>query len=291
MKPLRTVFAVVVAGCVATAVAVPSAVAADDLTADVAAWNLAGFEPIPRERVPRFVEGITYLDPEVIALAEVNEDWIAAEVAAGLTQAGACYKRVILDQSALQNIALLYRCDVSVEDVELVPGSDDGNHRLRKALAARVTVGRFDFVLIAVHLKAGRAANDRTVRDSQVAAIAGYVAAETAGAEKDVVLVGDYNMIPGRDRSNFEGLSPTGFLDFVSSRDLASTFSHIKSSGPGDLLDGYAVSDDHTGEYVEGSLRVFPLHRALGMELLEYREKVSDHLPLIADFVVTVDDD
>ena len=140
-------------------------------------------------------------------------------------------------------------------------------------------------------MKASRGSTDRIIRDRQAQAIATFIQAETAGAEKDVLLIGDYNMIPGQDDSNFQAMSPTGFLEFISSVDLARQFSHIGSSGPGNLLDGYAVSANHTSEYIRGSLRIFPMHRALGKTLLGYRAEVSDHLPVIARFRVSEDDD
>ena len=41
-------------------------------TADVAAWNLAGFQPISAQRLARQVEGFAILDAELITLVEVK---------------------------------------------------------------------------------------------------------------------------------------------------------------------------------------------------------------------------
>ncbi len=261
-------------------------------TATVVAWNLAGFSQIPRDSVPNFLPTIRDLDAEVLALVEVNSDFVAAEIAAELNDLGVCYKRKILNQTASMNIALLHKCNVEITNPRLIPGSDDDNTRLRKALALDVKVGEFDALLIAVHMKAGRGSTNRGVRDDQAAAIASFIQTSTTGSEKDVLVVGDYNMIPIEDQSNFDAMSPGNFLRFVSSEDLAGGFSHISTSGtPGNLLDGFAVSRDHTSEYIGGSLRVFPIHRAFDMTLLEYRNQVSDHLPVIARFRITEDDD
>ena len=52
-----------------------------------------------------------------------------------------------------------------------------------------------------------------------------------------------------------------------------------------------AVSADDTDEYIDGSLRIFPLHRTYRLSLKDYAGNVADHLPLVARFVITVDDD
>ena len=50
-------------------------------------------------------------------------------------------------------------------------------------------------------------------------------------------------------------------------------------------------SQDHTQEYIEGSLLIVPLPRIFGITLADYEEDYSDHLPLAARFRITVDDD
>ena len=57
-------------------------------TANVAAWNLSGFSPIPREKAKEFANAILYLDPEALVLVEVNPDFIAAEIVAELMDQG-----------------------------------------------------------------------------------------------------------------------------------------------------------------------------------------------------------
>ena len=128
------------------------------------------------------------------------------------------------------------------------------------------------------------------VRDSQAQAIAAFIQTATTGAEKDVIVAGDYNMIPGQDQSNFTNMNPNNFLNFVSDS-LAGEFSHIGSSGPGNLLDGFAISQAHTSEYIADSLRIVPMNDILGLSLMDYRNTVSDHLPLDAVFRITEDDD
>lgn len=269
------------------------ALSQSDTTAVIAAWNVAGFQPISATKAEFIAKAIADLDAEVIALCEVKPDTIPDQLEDELDDLGADYDSVILDQTAGQNLAVLFKTGVTLTHPQLIAGSDDGNPSLRKALVANVKVGQFDFILISVHLKAGRQSSARAIRNRQADVIADFIENATSGAEKDVLLVGDYNMIPGQDLSNFTRISANGFLRFISSEDLAGEISHISNpEGPtGSLLDGFAISNNHTREYVEGSLFIFPVFRALGLELTEYKEEVSDHLPLVARFRVTTDDD
>ncbi len=261
------------------------------INANITAWNLSGFSPIPRQRAEIFANAITYLDPEVIVLVEVNPDFMAAEIASEIIdRTGICYKRAILDQTANQNIAVLCKHNVQLSNPRFIPGSDNNNSHLRSAFAVDVEIGEFDFILISLHMKAGRSNSDRQIRDNQAQAIANFIQTATAGGnERDVLIVGDYNMITGQDQSNFDNMNPGNFLNFIS--DSLTGFSHIGSHGPGNLLDGYAISREHTSEYITGSLQIIDMHQILGLSLTDYRNTVSDHLPLDAVFRISEDDD
>lgn len=240
-----------------------------DTTATIAAWNIEGFSSIPPDEARRIAEGIADLDPELIALSEVNPEHTAALLAGELNNVGAHYQVTLPEQTPSLKLAILHKVGVEVSTPVLIPGSDDNNTNLRKALAVDVRIGEFDFLLINVHLKAGRGPTPRSVRDRQCTAIAAFIAQRTSGPEQDVLVVGDYNMIPGEDQSNFLNLNPTNSLRFVSTEDLSGQFSHIDDPAvpTGKLLDGYAVSRQDTIEYIDGSLQIVPLHRARGMTL------------------------
>lgn len=71
-------------------------------TANIAAWNLAGFNAIPAEKAKTFTDAIAYIDPEVLALVEINPDSIVDQITAELKSIGICYKRAIVNQTARQ---------------------------------------------------------------------------------------------------------------------------------------------------------------------------------------------
>lgn len=149
-------------------------------TADVVAWNFAGFNAIPEARQAELARALADLDAEVVAAVEVNPDNVVHDVAAALTELGTCYDAIILDQTANQNIGVVFKCEVEVTNPRLVPGSDDGNRGLRSAFAVDVRMGEFDFLMVVLHLKAGRNSSERDTRNRQVQHIATFIATETA---------------------------------------------------------------------------------------------------------------
>ncbi len=170
-------------------------------------------------------------------------------------------------------------------------GSDLGDTARRKAFVVDMKIGRFDFVLIAVHLKSGRGSTEQHSRDEQAKVIGQFIKERREQSREDILLVGDFNMIPGQDVSNFHHLGGEDLMDFVSSWDLQARFSHILEAGRANLLDGFAISRTFSTEYIRGSLRVFPMHWSMDIGRERFRETVSDHLPFVASFRIDRDRD
>jgi endonuclease/exonuclease/phosphatase family metal-dependent hydrolase len=290
----RTVLAAVALFLLA-AVGLAPAQVQNRTTATVAAWNFKGRPPVSDARARKLAEGIADLDADVLLVCEVAPDTLLPRIVKLVEGRGIKYQAQMPAQHSDIKIAVLAREGVFLDSVTLIDGSDLGDGKtFRKALTAFVRIGKFDFRLIGVHLKSARDQKSRALRSKQSEVLAKFIKQSMdSGKERDFLIVGDYNMIPEQDEDNFKSLNPEGLLRFISSEDLvAPVFSHIGPSGkPGNLLDGYAISEEFTKEYVRGSLRVFPLHRALGMSLAQYANQVSDHLPLVARFRITADDD
>lgn len=253
-------------------------------TARVAAWNLAGYGGIPEDRLERQVEALKILDAELVTLVEVSPFSAMERLRNGLAAAGAAYDSVMPAQQSDLNIGFLFKDGVSVENPRFVPGSDLGDPDFRRAVVADVAIGRFDFILIAVHLKSGRGRQEQELRDRQARIIGQYITDLRAESREDVLLMGDFNMIPGQDVSNFHHLGGEDLMDFLSSWDLQARYSHILPAGRANLLDGFAISRTYSTEYIRGSLQLFPLHWTLEMGRERFRERVSDHLPFVASF-------
>ena len=253
-------------------------------TAKVAAWNLAGFGGIPDERLARQVEGLTMLDAEVVALVEINPESALQALQQGLAAKGVSYHTSILPQENNLHIGVLYKDGITVSNARFIDGSDLGDSRRRKALVLDVEIGRFDFMLIVVHLKSGRDADNQQLRDQQAKVIGDFITERRSQSREDILLVGDFNMIPGQDVSNFHNLGGDDLMDFVSSWDLQDRYSHLLGVGRANLLDGFAISRTYSTEYIRGSLRIFPMHWAMDIGREKFRDTVSDHLPFVASF-------
>jgi endonuclease/exonuclease/phosphatase family metal-dependent hydrolase len=274
--------------------------------ATVAAWNLGGFEPIPPARVKRLAKAIHNMKPDIMALTEVNPDSILQDLVDELGNLGDDYTFLFFEQTAHQNIALIFKTSVEVTDDELVLHSDADQSSLRKALKANVRIGNFDFILIAVHMKSSRDATSRQTRTRQARALANFIRNSIdSSSERDVLVVGDYNMIPGEDQVNFSTMSPgpnsNEFLRFISSESLSGQTSHISGCNPlrGNLLDGFAVSRNFTSEFEDGSLRlvrftdtsIFSSDTGAPLNCVAYKGFISDHFPIVARFKINGDDD
>lgn len=263
-------------------------------TASIAVWNLNGWGGVNEDRLERQAEGLSLLDAELVVLVEVpSEDALGFLRQRLADRAGLDYHALFLPQHGDLHIGLLYKAGVTVDNATLLDGSDLGDTAKRKALVAEVTIGKFDFTLIAVHLKSGRELENQKIRDEQCTVIGQFITDLRGEANRnpDILLVGDFNMIPGQDISNFHHLGGDDLIDFLSSWDLQDRYSHILSAGRANLLDGFAISRRYSTEYIRGSLRLFPMHWTMEVGRERFRRDVSDHLPFIADFRIDRDRD
>lgn len=250
-------------------------------TAKIAAWNLAGFGRISEERVQQQVKGLALLDAEIVALVEINPLSVLEQLKKGLGKKGVVYKSEILEQANDLHIGVLFKDGVVAKNPRLLALNKAES---RKAFLVDMKVGAFDFLLIVVHLKSGRGSKEQDIRDAQAKVIGNFITKRRLKCSEDILLVGDFNMIPGQDVSNFYHLGGDDLMDFLSSWDLQERYSHILEAGRANLLDGFAISRTFSTEYIGGSLRVFPMHWAMKMSREKFRKRVSDHLPFVASF-------
>lgn len=195
-------------------------------TAKIATRNLAGFGGIPNERVERQIEGLALLDVEIVALVEINPLSVLSRFEQRLAQRGVTYQSVVVPQASGLHIGVLFKEGVSVKNPRLLEGSDLGDPGKRKAFVVEMKIGRFDFLLVVVHLKSGRGALEQHIRDEQAKVIGQFLASREQQQREDILLAGDFNMIPGQDVSNFHHLGGEDLMDFVSSWAAGPVFPH-----------------------------------------------------------------
>ncbi|MEM6563248.1 MAG: GMP synthase [Pseudomonadota bacterium] len=228
------------------------------------------------------------LDAEFVTLVEVSPLSHMNTLVSKLAGFGVDYEHTVVPQPQGNiHIGFLHKPGIEVTNPRFVPGSEGEYARGRQALAVDIKVGKLTATVIGVHLKSGRDRAEQKLRDSQCKAIGDWITKlqDTPGTKRRAVfLMGDFNMIPGQDVSNFHLLGGDDVMDFVSSWDLQDRFSHILEKGRANLLDGFAVSRKFSTDYVKGSLRLFPMHWTMDMGREAFRKQVSDHLPFVASF-------
>ncbi len=126
----------------------------------------------------------------------------------------------ILRQASDLHIGALFKEGITAENPRLPDGSDFGDAARRKALLVDIKAGHFDFLLILAHLKSGRGASEQQIRDEQAKVVGQFITERRQQSREDILLMDDFNMIPGRDVSNFHHLGGEDLMDFVSSWDL-----------------------------------------------------------------------
>lgn len=215
-------------GIILVIVLLPALTLAD--IARIATWNLGGFHQIPQTKIANIIEGIKKLHADIIVLPEINPLSHGQAIADALSApTDSCYKSAVPDQpKARQEIGFIYKCDVEVASPGLIIGSDISKQGYRNAAAIQVKIDQFDIVLIGLHLKAGRGSSNRSWRDQQLEIISGYVQGILIAGEKDVLVIGDYNMISEQDADNFETLNADSSMRYVSNEDLSGQGSYIR---------------------------------------------------------------
>lgn len=265
--------------------------------ARIAVWNLAGFNQSNpsagispnSDRAMKQAEGLALLDAELVTLVEVSPFSHIDRLAQLLSNKfDVAYNHTILEQpNGNIHIGLLHKEGVEVSNAQLILGSEGDYTNGRQAIQADIKIGKFKAILIGVHLKSGRDRPEQQLRDSQCKVIGEHIAQLrlTPGlTQRTILLMGDFNMIPGQDVSNFHHLGGEDVMDFVSCWDLQDRFSHILDKGRANLLDGFAVSRTFSTDYVRGSLRLFPMHWTMNLGREAFKDQVSDHLPFVASF-------
>ncbi len=263
--------------------------------ARIAVWNLAGFNQFNSavgispnsKRAKSQAEGLALLDAELVTLVEVSPVSHITRLAQLLKdEYDLPYDHTIVPQPHGNiHIGFLHKKGVEVSNAKLIAGSQGSYAKGRRAIQADVKIGKFRAILIGVHLKSGRDASEQKKRDSQCKKIGKHIAElrKTPGlTRRTIMLMGDFNMIPGQDVSNFHHLGGEDLMDFVSCWDLQDRYSHILPKGRANLLDGFAVSRTYSTDYVRGSLRLFPMHWTMDMGREVFKKQVSDHLPFVA---------
>lgn len=178
--------------------------------------------------------------------------------------------------------AVLYRPErVAVERAFMLDDARDAF--AREPLVVCMRAGDFDFCLVVMHVIYGREAR---ARDAEIDALGARLATLRAdSAEKDWIVVGDFNRMPrapGWDRLRRAGWS------FAAGGEVATS---VGKGGYRNAYDHILVDTDHTLELDGKARRVDFVARACASDFDACSVDVSDHAPVTATFRVTGPDD
>jgi endonuclease/exonuclease/phosphatase family metal-dependent hydrolase len=229
----------------------------------------------------RIADIIIKTDADVMALQEVENEQALQKILRYTNG----YSGFVALTEAPQNVAIIYRPTVQVskvgvlESLVLIPG------RLRPGLEVQCSKGSFDWRMVIVHLKASSRADStaqmrvqaRELRSKQVEILAAYADSLLAnGKEQDILLVGDFNDYPGRQKD------PT--LNALSDNpNFTIPTAQLKncSNPKWTTIDHVMVTTSAAKRLIPNSPRTEPFAEYLSAE---EAKSVSDHCPVLVSF-------
>jgi endonuclease/exonuclease/phosphatase family metal-dependent hydrolase len=244
---------------------------------DLATWNIENF-PKDGRTTELVADMVTSMRLDLIAIQEVEDTDAWDELVARLPEHDGVLSTHTYGDGSYQKIGYLYRPSVVTVTADELLFTDRTYILPRPPLAITARTGDLTFELIALHLKAGTDAEDRSRRDQAIELLEGYVRDRVdRGVEDEIVILGDFNEVV----TSFEGRQVMGpWLDApdsytVQTRALAdggaATF--LPSGRVIDhIVTTAALADDLAGDAVIPQLQ----QNAIG-----YEQVISDHLPVV----------
>lgn len=248
----------------------------------IATWNLRKFS----DRVDNPPDLVTIAriirenDFDLLAIQEVQQQGqIVQKLRRQLNEP---WRVAITEQTGNhERYAFLYREDrVELTQAPRLANGPDADFFDRRPAIAGFKSGQFDFILVTAHLWYGDKANNPRRRNeaAALARLASGVAA--AGAEKDVVVLGDFNeMRAGGNLQIFESMGWTRL-----NREPTNL-------GSSEVFDNVLIDPRPTREYAGTSGVVRFDETLFANDDKRALTTVSDHRPVYADFDTTGPDD
>lgn len=297
---------------------IPPRFRGSDQFLDVISWNIRYFNYRDPQRVRQIADVLKVLNGDILVLQEI--DFGAMEpVIEILEQEGAGFYEVAYGTTGgNQRVALLwdYEWVRAKDDVAelfgkgevVTPAGQDAFPRLPlyayfTALTNDVNSDPFTFQMVGLHLKSQMGGGDMQRR---LAAdwLAHWLKHEAPFTDADAMMFGDWNKEPGAPEwEAIHEMERNGEVLFEKIND-STDFSHLyykNKSNLGSRLD-LALVTMAAGEAIESGSNVVrwttlddflstnPSAAAIKALLKEIREKVSDHMPVVARFYFTDQD-
>lgn len=245
------------------------------------------------ERIALFVEAIRKIDADVVAIEEIESSAVLEELAESrFPEMRYSHFAAAEELTWHQNVVVMSRYPLGVvhsfgdvympienaTDTEGRPASQNlTNHRL---IAVQVFVDAdYDFLLVAMHLKAGGGDRNQGWRLGQIDFVRGWLEGYfRLRRDANVLFAGDFNATPDKpEYARLVGADGPRALRLVDPFD-GENIATSPSRDPRRRID-YLLPNSHmASEIVGGSMKVAdPLDP-------EKMRAISDHLPVVAEF-------
>lgn len=264
-------------------------------TVTVGTFNIAWLGDGEKDREKRDDEDyariagvITQMNADIIGLQEIENEAALRKVMRYL-DSYACF---VGSTARGQNVALLYKEGVEVQQIyEYMPVAIQKG-RNRPGLVAHCKKGNFDWTMMVVHLKStsrydstdDMRQESRETRRLQCSAISQWVDSVVSTKEKDVIIVGDFNDFPLRKKE------PT-LTTLLENRHITFITKERKSCKDEKLyaIDHIVASQTAQKRFLVSSDGMINFYAS---EKKEIAQKISDHCPVVSTFdIVSPDND
>jgi exonuclease III len=256
-------------------------------TFELATWNIENF-PQEGSTVELVSKIITALDIDLYAIQEISDTSAFRDLMDLLPAYDGFFSGDSYSWGYQKTGVIYKRSIVSVIQIEQL-FDDDWYAFTRPPLKVHMVAqkdGRsFDFVLIAMHLKAGGNDDDFDRRREAAEKLKAYLDDQLATAdEKDYIVAGDWNDEiddPPADNAFTVFIDDSLNYRFLTAS-LAGQVSSASYPRYNTLIDHILISHDAFSEYQGGWAKTLRLDE----ELSNYLDEVSDHRPVMAAFPV-----
>jgi len=276
----------------------PSTVSAQE-TIKIATWNIRDLSTSSRNDFELLQISYVLKDYDLIAIQEVNNEDSLDKLKAWLGTIGHTFDYLFSPRSgtgsAGEHYAFLYRTDI-IEPLDTGQLAD-GNFA-RPPYFASFRAGDFDFTIVSIHVCSGCGGLAEAGRELEVARLGLIYNSLMNGPEKDVIVVGDFNLNPNNG-SFINLVSVENTVPIYSCSTLTECKQDATTTRDSNLFDNIWLSQNHVTEYT-GQRDQFKFDEELfedpAGDSNDYRERysrlsVSDHRPVWAEFRIDAGDD
>jgi len=240
-------------------------------------------KPRTNSQYQQIAQIISDMGAEVIAVQEIENIQAIDKLLIYLPE----YKGFISESEGKQNCGIIYKNSVSVEIVGNYSPLVVKEELTRPGLIVKCKKDNFDWIMMIVHLKSTSRYDDTPEKRLESYDLRRQQAEITSfwidsviknSAEKDLIVLGDFNDNPDRENSSIVSLLENSNIAFLTNK-LTSCKNKLW-----DGIDHILISKNIFPYYIENSLHYYNFLNSITEQEAEY---VSDHCPVIISIDIT----